>query len=144
MEAASAGEEEQNFRQLSETRQSGVEHNTTEGGNQVAWLNADRGRILGPNRTQEIFEGDSVKLSVFGKYETNSTKPNISAYTVASAAEKLTGDFGVIARSGSLNPATLLGIVDLIGKDLQKKKTPEACMGYAVYDSDSVLNENED
>ena len=126
MEAASAGEEEQNFRQLSETRQSGVEHNTTEGGNQVAWLNADRDRILGPNRTQEIFEGDSVKLSVFGKYETNSTKPNISAYTVASAAEKLTGDFGVIARSGSLNPATLLGIVDLIGKDLQSKKASEA------------------
>lgn len=30
--------------------------------------NADQGRILGPSRSQEIQEGDSVEIGVFGKY----------------------------------------------------------------------------
>jgi hypothetical protein len=35
----------------------------------------------------------------------------------------------------------LLQIADLIASDLQKKQTPEAYMGYALYDSDSNLYE---
>ncbi|MCH6202198.1 hypothetical protein MMU07_21655, partial [Aquiflexum sp. LQ15W] len=43
--------------------------------------------------------------------------------------------------AGGANPITLLQIADLIASDLQKKETPEAYMGYALYDSDSVLYE---
>lgn len=34
----------------------------------IPWLDADRGRILVPSRLQEVQEGDSVELGVFGKY----------------------------------------------------------------------------
>jgi len=67
METQFAEEEEENFMQLSDTRQLAPKHNKTTGGNQVAWLNASRGRMLGPSRTQEIFTGDSLKLNVYGK-----------------------------------------------------------------------------
>jgi len=33
-------------------------------GQNSPWLNADRGRILGPSRSQEIQEGDSVEIRV--------------------------------------------------------------------------------
>ncbi|WP_155847212.1 hypothetical protein [Algoriphagus marincola] len=66
MEEENAQEEEQLFDQLPETRILDHRHNNTPGGNQVAWLNADRGRILGPSRSQEVQEGDSIELGVFG------------------------------------------------------------------------------
>ena len=34
----------------------------------MAWLNASLGEMVGPGTTQEIFEGDSVTLSVHGKF----------------------------------------------------------------------------
>ncbi|KPQ08947.1 MAG: hypothetical protein HLUCCX10_16755 [Algoriphagus marincola HL-49] len=42
------------------------EHNKTPGGYATAWLIADRGRILGPSRSQEVQEGNSIELNVFG------------------------------------------------------------------------------
>lgn len=39
------------FSMVSESRQTKPAHNVTVGGNQVAWLNADRGRMVGPGRT---------------------------------------------------------------------------------------------
>jgi len=62
MEMENSADEELAFSQLGVSRQVGPEHNVTEGGNQVAWLNAERGRILGPGRTQPVFEGDSITL----------------------------------------------------------------------------------
>jgi RHS repeat-associated protein len=50
-------------------------------------------------------------------------------------------DIGTLAATGSPNPFTLFQIADLVVTDLQKKETPEAYMGYALYDSDSVLYE---
>jgi beta-lactamase superfamily II metal-dependent hydrolase len=52
METENATEEEASFSQLSESRQSGAEHNVTEGGDKVAWLNADRGSVARPGRTK--------------------------------------------------------------------------------------------
>ncbi|WP_163381964.1 hypothetical protein [Cyclobacterium sp. SYSU L10401] len=37
--------------------------------NRVDRLNADRGRVLGPARTQEVQKGPKVKLFIHGKYE---------------------------------------------------------------------------
>ncbi|WP_297337687.1 hypothetical protein [Algoriphagus sp.] len=68
METQNAETEEQELTQIQASRQLAPEHNKTAGGNQVAWLNADRGRMVGPGRSQEIYGGDSVKLQVFGKY----------------------------------------------------------------------------
>ena len=66
MEPENEESEKEYFENITESRQGAIEHNVTEGGYAVAWLNADRGRILGPARTQEIQEGDTIKLSVFG------------------------------------------------------------------------------
>jgi hypothetical protein len=68
MEFGRAASEEEAFSMVSESRQTEPEHNVTVGGNQVAWLNANRGRMVGPGRTQEIYAGDSLKLQVHGKY----------------------------------------------------------------------------
>ncbi|MDP3473431.1 MAG: hypothetical protein Q8S14_16305, partial [Algoriphagus sp.] len=68
MEPENADKEEEEFENIRESRQGASEHNKTPGGYATAWLNADRGRILGPSRSQEVQEGDSVELGVFGKY----------------------------------------------------------------------------
>ena len=49
MEEEYAQEEEQLFEQLPETRILDHRHNNTAGGNRVAWLNAERGKMLGPS-----------------------------------------------------------------------------------------------
>jgi hypothetical protein len=66
MEPENADKEEEEFENIRESRQGASEHNKTPGGYATAWLNADRGRILGPSRSQEVQEGDSVELGVFG------------------------------------------------------------------------------
>ncbi|TXD75329.1 hypothetical protein ESW18_20890, partial [Algoriphagus ratkowskyi] len=68
MEAENAEEEEKYFEGIRESRQGAGEHNKTPGGYATAWLNAGRNRILGPSRSQEVQQGDSVELGVFGKY----------------------------------------------------------------------------
>lgn len=68
MEPENAEEESKYFTNLDESRQGAGEHNLTPGGYSTAWLNADRGRILGPESTQEVAKGDSVEIQVFGKY----------------------------------------------------------------------------
>ena len=140
MEMAVAPEEEMQFEQLSETRQSGAEHNVTPGGNQVVWLNAGRGRSLGPSRSQEVQAGDSVRLSVHGKYrDRRRRKMNPGSFVSSGARERLLTDLGNYSRSGSPNAIAVFNMVDLLMKDLQKREIPEAYMMYALYDSDSVL-----
>ena len=68
MEQANAAEEESTFTQIKPTRKREPKHNVTQGGQEVAWLNASMGEMVGPGTTQEIFEGDSVTLSVHGKF----------------------------------------------------------------------------
>ena len=141
MESDSEAEESQYFRGIRESRQSDHRHNVTRGGQEVAWLNAKRGRVLGPNTSMEVMEGDSVELSVFAKYEIPRKRVNRASLFPRSAARKLATDLGDIVASGSANPFTLFQIVDLIAEDLQQKPAPEAYLGYALYDSDSVLYE---
>lgn len=68
MEPENAAEEEELFQNVNpdnyRDRQGDAEHNKTPGGYATAWLNADRGRILGPSRSQEIQEGDSIEIGV--------------------------------------------------------------------------------
>lgn len=51
MEPENAEQEEEDFQNIKESRQGAGEHNKTPGGYSTAWLNADRGRILGPSRS---------------------------------------------------------------------------------------------
>lgn len=144
MEMSTAEEEEVQFEQLPESRQGGAEHNVTPGGDRVAWLNASRGRVLGPARTQEVQRGDNIKLSVHGKYkDVQKGKANIGSFIATGAKDRLLADlleFGqAMTRSAEPNAITVFNIIDLLAKNLQQKDTPEAYMMYALYDSDSVM-----
>ncbi len=135
METESADEEGQHFRQLDESRQSDLEHNVTAGGDKVAWLNADRGRILGPNASRQVWHGETINLSVHGKYENPKKKrrTNKASLLTAGARQRILTDIGELSREVSGNPVTVLQLVDLIAKDLQTKKSPEAYLYYALY-----------
>ncbi|MCE7057185.1 hypothetical protein LZF95_21065 [Algoriphagus sp. AGSA1] len=142
METQHAETEEMEFSMVSASRQTEPEHNVTQGGNQVAWLNADRGRMVGPGRTQEIYAGDSLKLQVHGKYlEDKKLKANAASFMSAGAADRLINDLNELAlsnlRAGGANPIALLNLADILAKDLQKKEAPEAYLMYALYDRDS-------
>ncbi|WP_439490784.1 DUF6443 domain-containing protein [Algoriphagus sp.] len=142
METQNAETEEMEFSMVSASRQTEPEHNVTVGGNQVAWLNADRGRMVGPGRTQEIYAGDSLKLQVHGKYvEDKKQKANAGSFMSAGAADRLINDLNELAlsnlRGGGANPIALLNLADILAKDLQKKEAPEAYLMYALYDQDS-------
>ncbi|WP_057937325.1 DUF6443 domain-containing protein [Algoriphagus resistens] len=142
METQSAETEEIEFSMVSESRQTEPEHNVTEGGNKVAWLNASRGRMVGPGRTQEIYAGDSLKLQVHGKYlEDKKQKASAASFMAAGGKERLVTDLNELAvstqRAGGANPIALLNLADILAKDLQKKEAPEAYLMYALYDQDS-------
>ncbi|MCE7057182.1 RHS repeat-associated core domain-containing protein [Algoriphagus sp. AGSA1] len=142
METQHAETEEMEFSMVSASRQTEPEHNVTQGGNQVAWLNADRGRMVGPGRTQEIYAGDSLKLQVHGKYlEDKNQKVNAASFMAAGGRERLVADLNELAvsnlRAGGPNPIALLNLADILAKDLQKKEAPEAYLMYALYDRDS-------
>nr|MBI1229715.1 hypothetical protein [Cytophagales bacterium] len=142
METQHAQAEEAAFSQISASRQFGPEHNVTAGGNQVAWLNADRGRIAGPGRTQAIFAGDKVRLRVHGKYAAaNSTQINAGSYLTQSAKDRIVEGLselaGSLQRSGSGNPIAILNLANILAADLQTKNSPEAYLIYALYDKDS-------
>lgn len=144
MEVENQEEESRQFEMLQSSRQSDHRHNVTKDGKDIAWLNASRGRILGPSTSIEVAEGDSIHLDVYAKYVRKGRKLRKASLIPSGAAEKLMSDIGTLAATGSPNPFTLLQIADLVATDLQKKETPEAYMGYALYDSDSVLYEKED
>jgi len=142
METQNAETEELEFSMISESRQAEPEHNVTEGGNKVAWLNADRGRMVGPGRTQEIYTGDSLKLQVHGKYkEAKKQKANAASFMAAGGKERLVANLNELAlsnqRAGGANPIALLNLADILARDLQKKEAPEAYLMYALYDQDS-------
>lgn len=100
--------------------------------------------VLGPARTQEVQAGDSVKLSVYGKYEGQQKgKANIGSFIATGAKDRLVADLlefsRVTARSAEPNAITVFNIIDLLVKNLQQKDAPEAYMMYALYGSDTVL-----
>ncbi|MCH7403885.1 hypothetical protein ACFOUP_08725 [Belliella kenyensis] len=53
------------------------------------------------------------------------------------AKDRLVNDLlefsNVISRTGGVNAITLISIIDIMAKDLQKRDAPEAYMGYALY-----------
>jgi hypothetical protein len=108
----------------------------------VAWLNADRGRMLGPGRTQEIYAGDSLKLQVHGNYvDDKNQKANAGSFMAVGGVKRLVADLNELAlftqNAGGANPIALFNLADILGKDLQKREAPEAYLIYALYDRDS-------
>lgn len=149
MEQANAAEEESTFTQIKPTRKREPKHNITQGGQEVAWLNASQGEMVGPGTSQEVFDGDSVTLSVHGKF-LDKKKTRVSAASFATVGSKtaLLDQLNELAlntsRAGGANPIAVLNLVDIVAKDLQKKETPEAYLIYALYDEDSNRYEVED
>ena len=143
MEPEKAAEEEELFQNIKESRQGAGEHNKTPGGYATAWLNADRGRILGPSRSQEIQAGDSIEIGVFGKY-VDPKKVRLSPVTFIQTGmdkklvQQLT-EYGQNLSAGGINELAIANVIALVISELETKPAPEAYMGYALYDSDSVL-----
>ena len=142
LETGDAVIEEQQFTMLAASRQTEPEHNVTVGGSQVAWLNADRGRMVGPGRSQEIYRGDSMRLQVHGKYlDDNTKKANAGSFVSQSAKDRLISDLNELAtstqRAGTGNPIALFNLANILAGDFQKKQSPEAYLIYALYDQDS-------
>ncbi|MFC4874285.1 RHS repeat domain-containing protein [Negadavirga shengliensis] len=143
MEEARAEEEEALFENLPQSRQGAAEHNVTPEGYSTAWLNAARGRILGPARAQEVQRGDSITLSVFGKYVDKRKVRLLPASLVKAKASPETlrqlTELGQQYRAAGPNQLLLYHAVHLVLADLQRKPVPEAYMGYALYDADSNM-----
>ncbi|GEO22236.1 hypothetical protein CQA01_27700 [Cyclobacterium qasimii] len=142
MESQHATKEKENFSGLSASRQTDVEQNVTLGGDKVAWLNAERGRILGPSSTQKVFAGDNIHLRVFGKYQEDKIqKTNAAGFLSSGGKNKILNDLNELSKSsqqaGTANPITLLNMIGIVTADLQQKETPEAYLLYALYDSDN-------
>ena len=142
MESDSEEEESQYFRGIRESRQSDHRHNVTRGGQEVAWLNAGRGEMVGPGTSQEIFEGDSVTLSVHGKFlDKKKAFVNKASFATMGGKTALLDQLNEFAQNskmaGGANPIAVLNLVDIVAKDLQKKESPEAYLMYALYDKDS-------
>ncbi|MBN7816885.1 DUF6443 domain-containing protein [Algoriphagus pacificus] len=144
MEPENAEDEEKLFKNIKESRQGSAEHNKTPGGYATAWLNADRGRILGPSRSQEVQLGDSIELGVFGKY-VDPRRFRLSPATFVKTGmdkkliQQLT-EYGQNLSSGP-NEVAIANIIALVVTNLKQKPVPEAYMGYALYDADSNLYE---
>jgi RHS repeat-associated protein len=140
MEPVKAAVEEKEFENLPESRQGAAEHNKTPGGYATAWLNADRGRILGPSRSQEVQQGDSVEIGVFGKY-VDPKKIKLSPATFARTGMdrkiiRTLGEYGQNLAAAP-NELAIANVIALVITELQQKPVPEAYMGYALYDADS-------
>ena len=141
MESQHVLKEQEDFSGLNASRQTDPEQNVTTGGDKVAWLNAARGRILGPSSRQEVFTGDRLNLSVYGKYEEQLfQKTNPAGFVSSGAKGKILNDLNELSKStqqsGAANPITILNMIGIVATDLQQKETPEAYLLYALYDSD--------
>lgn len=136
MEITNAKREAVDFGQIAASRQLGPEHNTTPGGTQVAWLNAGRGRLLGPSRRQVVGAGSRLLLTVQAKYEApGKTSIHPDDFIKAGIREGLIADLREIGISNSVPTGLgILQLVDLVIRDLQQKAAPEAYMMYALYD----------
>jgi RHS repeat-associated protein len=141
MEPDRAEDEEKEFGNIKESRQPAHAHNATPGGYATAWLNAARGRALGPNRTQEVQKGDSITLSVLGKYvdiKPGAIRPKDLLQPVEGApASPLLTDLGQPISAGGVNQFLLFKALHLLITGIQQKPAPEAYLGYALYDADS-------
>ncbi|TXE04803.1 hypothetical protein ESV85_18725 [Algoriphagus aquimarinus] len=145
MEPENAEEEEKEFKGIRESRQGAGEHNKTPGGYATAWLNAGRNRILGPSRSQEVQQGDSVELGVFGKYvDPKKIRLSPASFVRTGMDKKLIQqltEYGQNLSAGGVNEIAIANVIALVITELQQKPVPEAYMGYALYDSDSTLYE---
>lgn len=144
MELNRSTEEEKEFERVRESRQSGPEHNVTPGGSNIAWLNASRGRILGPALEREVQEGQEVSLSVHGKYRDKGNLHVSPAVFVSSGAKAILvtqlGELSNITKLSAVpNAVTILSVIDLLIKEVQAKPSPEAYMMYALYDKSGKL-----
>ncbi|NHE57915.1 DUF6443 domain-containing protein [Cyclobacterium plantarum] len=146
MEPGRGKEENKHFEGIDQTRQAGVEHNSTPGGSHSAWLNAGRGRMLGPARRQKVAIGEQIRLSVRGKYRDSralSVKPE--TFLGSGAKDRLLDDLTEFGNAPVAvgNPVLWLSLADLLIKELQNKPVPEAYLLYVLYDSEGKLYRQE-
>ncbi|SHN22755.1 RHS repeat-associated core domain-containing protein [Cyclobacterium lianum] len=146
MEPVKRNEEIRYFEGIDQNRQAGIEHNSTPGGSYSAWLNASRGRILGPARRQQVQIGEQVRLSVKGKYRDSkglAIKPEtfISTGARTRLLDNLTEFRNTPVAAG--NPLLWFSLADLLIRELQTKPVPEAYMLYVLYDEQGKIYRKE-
>jgi hypothetical protein len=99
---------------------------------------------VGPARTQRIYQGEKIRLSVHGKYHNPNKKAvnpgSVAGWGMKSRLVKELLEFSAsTTRSASPNAIAVLNIVHLMVSQLRRKDAPEAYMMYALYDADSIL-----
>lgn len=104
-------------------------------------------RILIPSRSQELQQGDSVTLEVFIKYvDPKKIRLSPTSFIRSGMDKKLIQQltkYGQNLSAGGINEIAIANVIALVITELQQKPVPEAYIGYALYDSDSVLYEQE-
>jgi hypothetical protein len=127
MEQEKAEEEEKLFQNIKESRQGASEHNKTPGGYATAWLNAERGRILGSSRSQEIQQGDSIEIGVFGKYvDPKKIKLSPATFVRTGMDRKIIRTLGEYGQNlaAAPNELAIANVIALVIGELEPRKLP--------------------
>ncbi|GGG59930.1 DUF6443 domain-containing protein [Hymenobacter glacieicola] len=151
MEASNSVQEEQAFANLAETRQLDPAHART--GNYAARLNAGQSqRLYGPSTSLTVHAGDSVRVEVFGRYDTPKQAklwPALLPAVVANAGNDPsvppTEDTFRTKRTLLSRLATGLTLAWAVVPQLlhPKAELPRASIKYDFYDKDSTLVKSE-
>jgi RHS repeat-associated protein len=99
-------------------------------------VNAGRNRILGPSRSQEVQQGDSVELSVYGKYvDPRKRRLHPASFVRTGANTRMIqqlAEYGQNLRAAGPNEVAIANVIALVIGELETKPVPEAYMGYAL------------
>jgi len=93
---------------------------------------------------REVQEGDSIELNVFGKYvDPKKVRLSPATFVRTGLDQKIIRTLGEYGQNlaASPNEIAIANVIALVISELQQKPAPEAYMGYALYDADSVLYE---
>ena len=132
--------EETVFHQVAETRQMDMLFNHTSGGNESARLNVADSLIIGPAKSLEVHNGDTVKIEVYAKYPHKANTGN----TVPGIFDLVTQAFGMAPTAENLN--SYLGLFDALGSGTASlfnfsgdPDIPKAYLTFMFFDKEYVL-----
>jgi len=136
METENAELEESAFENIEATRQVDALYNVTEGGNTSARLNAAEGRVMGPWTSLHLMPGDTVRMSVYAKYDepakTNEGITGMAGIIAATLTQETVTDLAMQVTEG-LNQALAAGGAGLLAKD---NGIPKAYLNYIFFDAE--------
>jgi RHS repeat-associated protein len=145
MEAGNAGQEEAQFKHISETRLADPNHART--GSYVARLNARQGRRDGPSIRIKVAAGDSIRAEVYGRYDRTATSGSLlqsGALVLSGTSIGAAGIVGIDKQQPKIVQRRWLPLIGaslgIIPQLLKKRAAlPNAYLRYEVFNRDSQL-----